>query len=682
MRIAFTHNVQRTDSEAEAEFDTAETVEALTAALERLGHEVDSVDVACPVADLVARLRAFAPDLVFNTAEGSVGRDREAFYPALFEQMGLPYTGSDAFACTVTLDKRLSKLLVAEHGVPAPRGVLVERADAPVPDHLDLPVIVKPNFEGSSKGITADAIVRRPEDLRPRLEEALARFPEGVLVEEFVEGRDVVVPFVEGVSPETGGVLPASDYVIAGADGPVVYDYALKHHDADSVGVRVPAELPGDLAATLERHARAVLTTLHVRDVGRIDWRVTPDGRPFFLEVNALPSLEPGAALYEAAALAGVGDVDAVLAAIVDSASRRHGVSTPPRNRHRRAARAPLRVGLLYNLKRESPGAPGVPEDEAEFDSPATIEALSDALASFGHDVLPLEATPDLLGHLQHARLDVAFNIAEGLRGRSREAVVPALLELLDIPYTGSDPATLALTLDKGLAKRIVREAGVPTPRFAVLTSPRQRLPRDLRYPVIVKPVAEGSSKGVVGRSVAEDEADAREAAGALLDRYGQPALVEEFLPGREFTVGLLGDRRPEVLPLMEIVFGEQGTPHPVYAFAHKQDAADAVRYEVPARVEPALRREIASVALRAFRALGCRDVARIDLRLDRDGRPGFIECNPLPGLTPGWSDLCLIAEAAGMDHASLVGRILRPALRRRREQVRARGRGRGGDHA
>lgn len=666
MRIAFTHNLQRTADEAEAEFDAPATVATITETLRRLGHEVEPIDVSMPVSQLVALLEAWRPDLVFNTAEGWTGRTREAFYPALFEQLGLPYTGSDAFTCTVTLDKRLSKMVVARHGVPTPRWCYVETlADLEGAD-LAFPVLIKPNFEGSSKGITEDSVVEDPAALRARVEAALARYPGGVLVEEFVAGHDVVVPFLEATGPLAPVEYRLSPEVAAGRRFGI-YDYALKHDLSDAVAVRVPADVPPETAAALARHAGTVFRTLGVRDLGRVDFRLGADGRIWFLEVNALPSLEPGAGIYAAAALAGLPDMEAVLDAVVRSAAARHGLGERP------APRRPVRVGLVYNLKRVKPAETGEGDQDAEFDAPDTIAALREAIASFGHEVVPLEATPELLGRIAGARLDVVFNIAEGIRGRGRESLVPAILELLDIPYTGSDPATLAVTLDKALAKQIVRAAGVPTPDFFVMTTGREPLPKGVRFPLIVKPVAEGSSKGVSDASVVRDEAELRRVAGALVARYRQGALVEAFLPGREFTVGLLGGRRPRVLPPMEIVFRDPGRAHPIYAFKHKLDASGEVGYEVPARLDPALDAEIRRAARDAFVALGCRDVARIDLRLDAEGRVHFIECNPLPGLTPDWSDLCLIAKAAGMDYRTLVGEILAPALRRRRRLLRDR---------
>jgi D-alanine-D-alanine ligase len=287
--------------------------------------------------------------------------------------------------------------------------------------------------------------------------------------------------------------------------------------------------------------------------------------------------------------------------------------------------------------------------------------------------VVDLEATADLPLQLASTPVDVVFNIAEGFKGRSRESQVPSLLELLDIPYTGSDPAALSVSLDKVLAKRMVRTHGILTPDYLVFHTGKERLPREVSFPLIVKPVAEGTSKGVTKKSIARDEAELREAARELIAKYRQPALAESYVAGREFTLGLLGERRPRVLPPMEIVFVDTTDPTPIYSFDMKQDWSDQIRYEVPARLSPRELDRLERAARECFVALGCRDVARIDFRMDAEGHVYFIECNPLPGLAPGWSDLVLIAQAAGIDYRALIGEILSFAIRRHQERERER---------
>lgn len=672
MRIAFTHNLQLTSAEEEAEFDTPETVTGITEALRELGHEVEPIEVSGPASRTVARLEALAPDLVFNTAEGTKGRFREAFYPALFDRLGLPFTGSDAWVCALTLDKQLSKMVVAQAGVPTPRWCFLEDISKLSAVDLTFPVIVKPNYEGSSMGITVDSVVESREALEARALELLARFPSGLLVEEFIVGTDVVVPFIEKASPPTGGVLEPASYTfdesVIGPRKYQLYDYELKTSANMAVTVEVPAPLTKAQREEAMRLSRLVFKTLSIRDAGRIDFRLAPDGRLYFLEVNALPSLEKGASIYESAKLVGYDTLPKVIGAIVESAAERAGLEL----RRRKAKKRPtVRVGLTYNLRRvRSTGASGV-DLEAEYDTPETVGAVKEALASYGHEVVELEATPELPSLLPAAGVDVVFNMAEGVHGRFREAQVPALVELLGIPYTGSDPTALSLCLDKALAKRLVSQAGFRTPASFVMLTGKERLPKNLTFPVIVKPVAEGSSKGILDKNVVESEAELRELARTVLESYRQAVLVETYLPGREFTVALLGEKRPRVLPPMEIVFLKRnGEKHPVYSFSSKFQEAD-VQGVVPAKIDDGLRREIERLARGVFTALGCRDVARVDIRCDREGRPHFIEANPLPGLSPGFSDLCIIADAAGMSYRALIGEILSPALRRLREKRR-----------
>ncbi|MEZ4451113.1 MAG: hypothetical protein R3B09_16665 [Nannocystaceae bacterium] len=668
MRIALTHNLQLSDSEDEAEFDRPETIAALVDALRKLGHEVEPVEVSGPASRTVARLEALNPDLVFNTAEGRRGRFREAFYPALFDELGLPFTGSDAYTCALTLDKQATKLMVAAHGVPTPAWIFVDDLAALESGALNFPVIVKPNFEGSSKGITLDSIVETREELVTRVASLLQRYPSGLLIEEFIRGRDLTVPFLEK-APTPSGVLPAAEYhfdtSIIGERKYTIYDYNLKSIHSDAVRVDVPAAL-SDAQRELAAHLTArVIRILGVQDLGRVDYRITADGRIYFLEVNALPSLEPGASIYRSAELAGLGNVPMVLDAVIRSSLERRGITpkTTPRRQRR-----PIRVGLIYNLKRKTAEKDGAHDDEAEFDSPKTVAAIREAIASYGHEVVDLEATRELPTILPAAGIDLAFNVAEGFQGRSREAQIPALLELLDIHYTGSDPATLSLALDKAMAKRIVAAAGVATAPFVTMITGRERLPRGFTFPALAKPLAEGSSKGVSKASVVKSEKELRALVTELAGKYRQPILCESFLPGREFTVGVLGERRPKVLPPMEIVFLNQSIEHPIYTFDAKLDYSENIRYDAPAKVDAALAKQLENAARASFIALGCRDVGRIDFRLDAAGRVNFIECNPLPGLTPGWSDLVMIAQSAGMDYRTLIAEIMAPAVRRLKE--------------
>jgi D-alanine-D-alanine ligase len=662
MRIALTHNLRVTDSEEEAEFDSPETIAGIEKALARAGHRVEPIDVTGPASLLVTRLEAFAPDIVFNLAEGHRGKSRRAFYPALFEELGIPSTGSDAYTLCVTLDKALTKKQLAGWGVPSPRGRFVTRASLRSGglDELPYPVLVKPNFEGSSKGIGQDSVVEDPIALGRVLDELLARYPDGALVERYVPGVDVRVVMIEGLP-----ALPPVETVVdpAYARRFDVFDYRLANVDTRFVERRAPARLTAAVNERVRDLAERTLSAFALRDVAALNFRVGADGEVWFLSTTATPGFHPEGALFAATRAVGV-DFDATVLAVLRSAAKRHGLTAlldATRPRPPRARRTGLRVGLAFNMKRiESHGGD---DREAEYDAPETIQAITRAIESHGHVVVPLEATPDFPRALIAASVDCVFNIAEGVSGRSREAQVPSLCELRGIPYTGSDSATLSICLDKALAKRLLTD--VDTPAFQVLVTGREKL-RPFRYPVIVKPNQEGTSKGITKKSVCDDEAQLREVARELIERYGQPALVEEYIVGRELTVGLLGEKRPRVLPPMEVVFLTQSaSARPVYDYECKQDWQRHVRYECPANLTKDELRAVERACRTTFMTLGCRDVARIDLRITPEGRVTVIEVNPLPGLTPDYSDLCLIANGAKIEYRTLIGEILSGAIKR-----------------
>jgi D-alanine-D-alanine ligase len=682
MKVAFTYNLRLTDvreTEKEAEYDSADTVNAIAAALEAAGHEVEKIEVSGPATSLLERLEAIDPDVIFNTAEGERGRMREAFYPALFEELGVPFTGSDAYTNAITLDKWLTKLMVQRAGIDTPRGVLVtvrnfdsilERGAG-----LAFPVILKPNHEGSSKGIyngvLGSSVIKDPKDLPSAFKTALRAYPDGVIVEEYIDGLDIAVGFIEGVGHDDGLLTPVEMLYDAGEPNEryKIYDYRLKNVDQAKVQYRCPANLPRDVAARLRPIAHEVVRTCGLRDLCRMDFRVTPEGRIYLLEVNALPALATSSSLFAATAQVGL-TYQATIAAILNAALLRSGLATASQlggatsRRPRRAQ--PIRVGFTYNVKRSADG-----DDEAEWDPPETIIAIANALARQGHIVVHLEATPDLPRVLAEADVDLIFNIAEGVEGRNREAQVPALCELLGIPYTGSDSATLAIALDKALGKKVLLQHDILTPRFQLMESPRERISPDMKYPLIVKPNAEGSSKGIGSTSIVDTEDQLRAAVKECVEKYRQPALVEEYISGREFTVGLLGDKRPRVLPPMEIKFKKKENPRPVYDYAVKQDWEEYVYYECPAKLTEAEQKAMEKIARATFWALDCRDVARVDLRMDAEGRIYVLEVNPLPGLTPDYSDLVLIAKASGMEYDQLIAEIMQGGLRRLREKKR-----------
>lgn len=333
-----------------------------------------------------------------------------------------------------------------------------------------------------------------------------------------------------------------------------------------------------------------------------------------------------------------------------------------------------LTVGLAYNLKTHCAWARGDVEDEAaDYDDPQTIEEIAEALASGGHRVVRLPYEPGLFASLEHVRPDIVFNIAEGWGDRNRESLLPAMLEFLGIPYTGSDPLTLGVTLDKAWAKHLVERAGVPTaPYLKVL--PGAIVPGDLgglAFPMFVKPNAEGSSKGIRFSSKVTD----REGLQAMVDwvhqTYRQPALVEEYLPGREFSVGLLGNGPTlRTLPVVgvrpgsgvpAVALGED--PHNEFIYSYEVKSANLEAAECPAAIGPELTLRLQDLARRVWLALECRDVARVDFKLDRHGDPLFLEVNPLPSLSREWSFLALEGRALGLNYADLILAILDEAL-------------------
>ena len=323
-----------------------------------------------------------------------------------------------------------------------------------------------------------------------------------------------------------------------------------------------------------------------------------------------------------------------------------------------------MRIGLTYDLK-DDYLALGLAEHEvAEFDSPATIAALEAALEGLGHDVERVGHVRSLAAKLVAGwRCDLVFNIAEGVAGFGRESQVPALLEAYEIPYTFSDPLVCALTLHKGMAKHVARGCGVPTPSFTLVSTVAEAKAVTLPLPLFAKPVAEGSSKGVTAKSLVRSPAALVEICTELLERYRQPVLVEEFLSGREFTVGILGTGdAARALATLEVVLLE-GADAGAYSYRNKTEWEKLVEYGLLEAGR--LRAEVEAVALATWRCLGCRDAGRVDVRLDGAGQPQMLEVNPLAGLTPGYSDLPIMAELSGMSYEALIGEILGSTLAR-----------------
>ncbi len=323
-----------------------------------------------------------------------------------------------------------------------------------------------------------------------------------------------------------------------------------------------------------------------------------------------------------------------------------------------------LSIGLTYDLKDDYLKAGFSPEDVLEFDSEETVAGLEAALGALGHRAervgRGLEFARRLVGG---ERWDLVFNICEGAWGRSREAQVPALCELFDQPYTFADPLTCAVTLDKATAKRIMRDHGVPTAPFAVVSAPEEATSVQLPAPLFLKPVAEGSSKGITGRSLVRERRELASACRALLERFKQPVLVEAFLPGREVTVGVVGHGAgARVVGVMEVSFTDRAETA-AYTALNKDEYVDRVSYHL-VDGEP-LAEEARRTSLAVFHGLGCRDAARVDLRCDADGRLNFLEVNPLPGINHVRSDLPIMARLAGISYQELIAAIVDSARAR-----------------
>ncbi len=325
-----------------------------------------------------------------------------------------------------------------------------------------------------------------------------------------------------------------------------------------------------------------------------------------------------------------------------------------------------MRIGITYDLRTDYLSMGYSMEETAEFDKEETIAGIEDALRELGYETDRIGHARALIHRLEAGeRWDLVFNICEGLAGIAREAQVPAILELYNVPYVFSDPFVLSLTLHKGMTKRVVRDAGVPTSDFCVYE--RERDLADLRFtpPYFIKPVAEGTGKGCSSRSIILTAESLNAGCQQLVEQFQQPVLIESYLAGREFTVGITGTGpQATVVGAMEIVLlsnAEQGG----YSYENKSQYEDRVTYRPchPA-TEPVSAAAI-QVALKAWRALGCRDGGRVDIRCDVSQNPMFLEVNPLAGLNPKDSDLPILARMAGLGYTQLIGKIMVSALAR-----------------
>jgi D-alanine-D-alanine ligase len=332
-----------------------------------------------------------------------------------------------------------------------------------------------------------------------------------------------------------------------------------------------------------------------------------------------------------------------------------------------------VKIALTYNLKKKDTSKPA--DYFSECDSEETINAIISALTSKGHSVEPLDVEyPNLLSYFRKQKVDIVFNIAEGKRGKFRESEVPALLDYLNIPYTGSNTFSLALALNKALTKKILKAENIPTPHFQVFSTGNEVLDADLRFPLIVKPNCEGSAKGINKSNVVHNETELRAQVATTINAYHQEALVEEFIEGKELTVGILENGKTTILPILEIDFadchksGEYFYSWRMKEFQGNADMGLTPSFHCPARLDPETRKAIEEVALKTHRAVGCFDISRTDIRLSKDNVPYVLEINPLPGLNPRESNFPMMAYAAGLKYEDLIEAIVLSASERNKD--------------
>ncbi len=328
-----------------------------------------------------------------------------------------------------------------------------------------------------------------------------------------------------------------------------------------------------------------------------------------------------------------------------------------------------LTVGITFDLKQSYPKELKSSADaDCELDSMETIAAIAAALERNRNRVIKIGNAREVIKFIEKIKPDIVFNISEGILGRNREAQIPAILEAYQIPYTGSDPLTLSLCLDKSMAKKVISYSNIPTPDFKKISEAEeiQELHEmEINFPLFIKPCYEGSSKGIRLDSKIKNISELKKKTFELLATYRQPVLIEEYLPGSEYTVGILGTKKPEVLGIMEVKSTSKSEEELIYSYEIKKDWENRVQYICPPPISPQLESAIKKVAIDSFKALECRDVARVDIRLDKYGTPNFLEINPLPGLMPGYSDLYIMAKSVGMDYDVLINKILFSAIER-----------------
>lgn len=321
-----------------------------------------------------------------------------------------------------------------------------------------------------------------------------------------------------------------------------------------------------------------------------------------------------------------------------------------------------MKVGLIYNLKGTLPNSQRVPKDlNSEYQDEQEVEAIQDALRLNGFETLLLPGNLTLQKNIQSNSIDMAFNVAEGWGGRGRESFVPALLDMLDIPFTGSDAIALGVSLDKALTKTVALANGIATPKFSKAKDLEILKELNLSFPLFVKPNCEGSSMGIGDDAFVENQKQLQKAVKSILENYRATVLIEEFMEGREFAVGILGNSTDlKILPVLEIIY-----PGEILYYRYENKSKHDRELRCPAEIPEDTAEDMKKMAVTIFSVLECRDFARVDFREDRQGKPYFLEINPLPGLHPENSLFPQQAYAAGLSYEELIGYIIKAAIKR-----------------
>ncbi len=679
MRIGITYDLKadlsgRSDlpDDFQEEFDSPATVEAIAQVLRGLGHQVEKLGDG---RELLERLLADPPELVFNFAEGQgIGRCREARVPAVLEMLGIPYTGSDPLTLAATLDKDVAKRWVASAGVPVPGGIIIDPAEAEFSnqstelDTLTFPVIVKPAWEGSSKGIRNKCLVDHPHELPGVIESIIQDHRQPVLVEEYIAGEELTVGVIGNAPAQVLGIMRV---VPNQPTERFVYSLEVKRDWERQVRYECPARLSAADTAAVTKAALLAYKVLGCRDVSRLDFRLR-NGVPYFLEVNPLPGLNPDYSDLVIMARGMGWSYEDLVGAILGAAFERVG---SVRERPAKSADS-ARVAVLYNR-------PVLPLDHAEADSEheivMTAKVIERTLAEAGYAVSPLGVGHDpqaLLDGIRVLEPEVVFNLFEGLPtcGQS-EAAVAGLLEWLGMPFTGSPSHALILARDKVRTKQLLTAVRVPTPAYFVV----EQLPCPLcplRWPVIVKPALQDASVGIDQGSVVTDQDALASRVEYVLRHYGPPVLVEEFVRGREFHATLVETLAEpgaapalSVLPLAEIAFLEdEECLWPIYSYDAKWKTQgreyQATPLLSPVTLESPRLEQLHDIVRRAYRAIGCRDYARVDVRMTTEGQFAVLEVNPNPFINS--TGVINGLRAIGRTHPELIVSLVQAALTRK----------------